>query len=119
MSQPTQDERRSTVELYSQPGHDRECALAMLNQARLGRDPNGISDIQVEHLLAIGYRAGAAHERERTAQQIADALIRASNDIVSARAGSRVATPRMVLTSQRISKWLRDIANTYRPGGTP
>ena len=115
MSQQTQDERRNAVILYSQPGHDRDCALAMLNQARVSRLSDPIDDIQVEHLLSIGYTAGRAFERTQTAQHIADALIRASNDIVSARAGSRVATPRMPLTPQRISKWLRDIASTYRP----
>lgn len=88
----------------------------MLNQSR---QRGGISDVQVEHLLAIGYRAGRAAERALTMQRIADALTRASNDIVSARAGRRVATPRLVLTPQRISKWLRGLATTYRGEAQP
>jgi len=51
-------------EVMLPPGHDRNVAVAILSQARLGRNP--IDDIQVRHLLAIGYRAGLAKGRERT-----------------------------------------------------
>ncbi len=53
MSHP--DRYRDQVVDCSTPGHDRDCALAMLNQARRR---GGIDDIQVAHLLAIGFRAG-------------------------------------------------------------
>jgi hypothetical protein len=44
------------VAFYAVEGHDREGAAAMLSQSRLGYNP--IDDIQVLHLLNIGYRAG-------------------------------------------------------------
>lgn len=44
------------IGLYANPGHDLDGAVAMLPQARLGHHP--IDDIQVRHLLQIGYRAG-------------------------------------------------------------
>lgn len=43
--------------LFTIPGHDRECANAMLSQSRL-QHASRIDDIQVRHLLQIGYRAG-------------------------------------------------------------
>lgn len=43
--------------LFTLPGHDRECASAMLSQSRL-QHASRIDDIQVRHLLQIGYRAG-------------------------------------------------------------
>lgn len=45
-----------SVERHAIAGHDRDCARAIHNQARNGRTP--LNDIQVEHLLAIGFRAG-------------------------------------------------------------
>lgn len=46
------------LSLYTLEGHDRDGAAAMLSQARLKTNP--IDDIQVQHLLHIGYRAGRA-----------------------------------------------------------
>jgi hypothetical protein len=56
-----------SVEMFSRPGHDRECAVAMLSEARLRT--SRLDDIQVAHLLVIGYRAGVAagEVRGRTA----------------------------------------------------
>jgi hypothetical protein len=56
-----------SVELFSLPGHDRDCAKAMLSQARLRTRP--LDDLQVAHLISIGYRAGVAagEVRGRTA----------------------------------------------------
>lgn len=56
------DRQARDAEACSLPGHDRDCALAMLNQSRRR---GGIDDIQVAHLLAIGYRAGADVMRRR------------------------------------------------------
>lgn len=46
------------LDLLTTPGHDRDVAYAVLSQSRLCTSP--IDDIQVRHLLAIGYRAGRA-----------------------------------------------------------
>ena len=51
------------------PGHDRDLARAIMSQSH--HQPSRIDDIQVIHLLAIGYRAGhaaavAAAQPERT-----------------------------------------------------
>jgi hypothetical protein len=54
-----------SVELFTRPGHDRDCARAMLSQARLRTSP--LDDLQVAHLLAIGYRAGVAAGRTAAA----------------------------------------------------
>jgi hypothetical protein len=44
--------------------HDRQCLEAMRAQARNGRDP--VSEVQVDHLVQIGYRRClAAQERDR------------------------------------------------------
>lgn len=50
---------RAEIEKFTQPGHDRDCAAAMLSQARLRGD---ISETQVLHLLRIGWTAGATAE---------------------------------------------------------
>jgi hypothetical protein len=50
------------IDRYALEGHDRDCAHAMMSQVRLRTDP--IDDIQVRHLLAIGYRAGIAEAAE-------------------------------------------------------
>lgn len=39
----------------SEPGHDRDCALAMLSQAR---HRTLLDEVQVQHLIAIGWRSG-------------------------------------------------------------
>ncbi len=44
--------------LWTSRGQDRDTARAMLAQARLGHP---IDDIQMQHLLHIGYRAGRAY----------------------------------------------------------
>lgn len=54
----TEDE---ALERYSLPGHDRDCARALLSQARHG---SPLSPVQVEHLLNIGWTAGATAEHE-------------------------------------------------------
>jgi hypothetical protein len=59
----------SSVEFFSLPGHDRECAAAILNQARGRRTP--LDDIQVEHLLRIGFTAGKAAARREANQRFA------------------------------------------------
>jgi hypothetical protein len=83
----------SPIELYSLPGHDRDCAAAILNQARVGNHP--LSDIQVVHLLAIGSRAGRAVSRPsisqpqfRKAMRLHDIADRVRNAIVRLLAGS-------------------------------
>lgn len=47
----------SEVDYYTTEGHDREVAHAILSQSRLPH-ASRIDDIQVQHLLRIGYRAG-------------------------------------------------------------
>jgi hypothetical protein len=65
------DRCRDEVVELSIEGHDRDCALAMLSQARHSR-PFGfpLTDVQVAHLLAIGYRAGASRARDRIAREM-------------------------------------------------
>lgn len=46
------------IATFSLTGHDRDVALAIWNQARMRR--HRLDEIQVEHLMAIGYRAGFA-----------------------------------------------------------
>lgn len=46
----------SQVDRLSTPGHDRDVARAIANQARLRHSP--ITDVQVQHLLLIGYQRG-------------------------------------------------------------
>lgn len=53
------DEIRDDVERLSTPGHDRDCAIAILAQARrVATDHGSLSNIQVRHLLSIGRTAG-------------------------------------------------------------
>ncbi len=47
----------SEIDYYAIEGHDRDAALAMLSQSRLPH-ASRIDDVQVQHLLQIGYRAG-------------------------------------------------------------
>jgi hypothetical protein len=47
----------SEIDYYTTEGHDRDAALAMLSQARLPL-ASRIDEVQVRHLLQIGYRAG-------------------------------------------------------------
>lgn len=47
---------------YSVPGHDRDCLRAMWAQA--GHRVNPLSQVQVKHLLMIGWTAGATAEHE-------------------------------------------------------
>lgn len=49
------------VEAHTVPGADRDLALAIANQARLGRP---LDEIQATHLLAIGSRAGRRQAAE-------------------------------------------------------
>jgi hypothetical protein len=53
------------IDYYTTPGRDREIAYAILSQARHRNDP--IDDIQVRHLLRIGYTAGRAYTHEDAA----------------------------------------------------
>lgn len=69
------EKAQRTADLYSLPGHDRDCALAMLSQARLSEErggfhPHRISQTQAEHLLAIGERAGHQNGRRAAAEEI-------------------------------------------------
>jgi hypothetical protein len=69
------EKAQRTVDLVSLPGHDRDCALAMLSQARLCEEqaphtPHRISQTQAEHLLAIGERAGHQNGRRAAAEEI-------------------------------------------------
>jgi hypothetical protein len=74
-----------SVELFSLPGHDRECAVAMLSQARLRTRP--LDDLQVAHLISIGYSAGVAagEVRGRTAAAANDAPVPADAVTAAAR----------------------------------
>jgi hypothetical protein len=71
-------EQISNVDLFSAEGHDRDCARAMWNQARLNEGHRSIaschslSTIQVEHLLRIGYTRGRQAERERITAILAE-----------------------------------------------
>lgn len=56
-------EADAEIDRTSLPGHDREVAKAIHNQARTRSHP--LDDIQVRHLLAIGYRAGHAAASRR------------------------------------------------------
>jgi hypothetical protein len=61
---------QSTVaELFSLPGHDRDVLIAMISQVRLGHNPLDV--IQVEHILAIGYRAGQESIRTLIKEELA------------------------------------------------
>lgn len=51
-----------TLERYSRPGHDRDCLRAMWSQA--GQAVSPLSQVQVKHLLMIGWSAGATAEHE-------------------------------------------------------
>jgi hypothetical protein len=66
-----------SVELNSLPGRDRDGAMAMLAQSR-HRNSRPLDDIQVAHLLVIGYRAGVAagevRGRTAAAADLADQL---------------------------------------------
>lgn len=55
---------------FTVPGHDRDAALAILSQARLRSSP--IDEIQVRHLLAIGWRAGDDAGYRRAVQALRD-----------------------------------------------
>lgn len=69
------DRYRDDVEALSLPGHDRDCALAMLSQSRL-RHSSRIDEIQVAHLVAIGYRAGRAVAEARVRAEVAEEIAR-------------------------------------------
>lgn len=69
------EQAQRTVEHVSLPGHDRDCALAMLSQARLSEErgrlnPHQLSQTQAEHLLQIGSRAGLKRGLQIAAKQI-------------------------------------------------
>jgi hypothetical protein len=59
------------VDYFTTPGHDRDVAHAILAQSRHRTDP--IDDIQVRHLLQIGYTAGRAVTAEDAAFERTDA----------------------------------------------
>jgi hypothetical protein len=63
----------SIISWVTLPGHDRDVAEAVLSQSRLKSNP--ISDVQVEHLLTIGYGAGI-HAGEARGWQRAVAALR-------------------------------------------
>lgn len=50
------EQATSPVDRWSSPGHDRDCARAIYAQATHRLHP--LDEIQVEHLLRIGYAAG-------------------------------------------------------------
>lgn len=60
------------LDYFTTPGHDRNVAYAILAQSRL-RDASPIDDIQVRHLLRIGYTAGRAVTAEDAAFERVDA----------------------------------------------
>ena len=62
------EQATSPVDRWSSPGHDRDCARAIHAQARHRFHP--IDDVQVEHLLRIGYTAG----RRAAMEDVAAAL---------------------------------------------
>jgi hypothetical protein len=62
----------SPVDLMSSPGHDRSCARAMLSQSRLAPwAQHRLSDIQVRHLIQIGYTRGQNANHESLAVEFA------------------------------------------------
>lgn len=65
---PTDD-----VDYFTTPGYDREIAHAILAQSRHRSDP--IDDIQVRHLLQIGYTAGRAVTVDDAAFERSDAKL--------------------------------------------
>jgi hypothetical protein len=67
-----EDQKRDEAEALSLAGHDRDCAQVMLSQARLHTSP--LDEIQVVHLLSIGFRAGKRAGREDAARDILDVL---------------------------------------------
>ena len=87
---PERDAVAARIAALSLPGHDREVALAVHNQARLRRSP--IDDVQVEHLLAIGWRAGrvqARGEARAERDRLAEVVDKARAFAVAARAPER------------------------------
>lgn len=57
MAEPSRTETpRDELLGLAVPGHDLDCARAIYNQARIKSSP--LDEIQVKHLLQIGYRAG-------------------------------------------------------------
>lgn len=46
------------IEPFTLEGHDRDCAKAMLSQSILTGRVSPLSEVQVKHLLWIGYSAG-------------------------------------------------------------
>lgn len=56
------------------PG-DREVALAIFNQARMGPPATRLNEVQVMHLLSIGWSAGAVATRRRVAEEIRAAKV--------------------------------------------
>lgn len=56
MKRPLTEDMRHEVAHLTTPGYDHDGALAMLNQALIKSSP--IDDVQVLHLLRIGFNAG-------------------------------------------------------------
>jgi hypothetical protein len=72
------------LDYYTTPGRDRDVAHAILAQARHRNATGPISDIQVRHLLAIGYRAGRAVAQDEingARADVAGAIARLGRDI--------------------------------------
>jgi hypothetical protein len=62
------------LDYFTTPGHDRDIAHAILAQSR-NRNCSPIDDIQVRHLLRIGYTAGRAVTVEDVAFELSDAKL--------------------------------------------
>jgi hypothetical protein len=60
------------VAYFTTPGYDREIAHAILAQSRHRNASGPISDVQVRHLLRIGYTAGRAVTVEDAAFERSD-----------------------------------------------
>lgn len=65
------------VKRLTRPGHDRECAHAMLYQASKRSKIMPLDDIQDLHLLRIGYSAGLASKNAVNPDEVA---VRAEED---------------------------------------
>lgn len=79
------------VDYYTTEGHDRDAAVAMLSQSRLPH-ASRIDDVQVRHLLQIGYRAGRqVTEADATSDRTDLRLTRLLYVIAGAMAGVAVA----------------------------
>lgn len=109
MTDPDQPPRRDPVDDFSLPGHDRDCARAIRNEARLG---GRLDTIQVEHLLQIGWRAGRAINEPAVRKAQADAVRGAGHGIAQAVADA----PGGCVTAEMLAAMTDRIADAIEGG---